>query len=370
MSRLILVALFSFFSFLASSQYSSKGFNLDNLTFLDSTITDYDLFLTAEWHWRSENTGRMKKMIEYLASNNSLNAIIVERSYDFGHWVNYFLETGDSLFLKEFLEIDNFFSVYHGVLLQDEYEFYCWLRRFKIQHNLSIRVIGIDLHAYWDEKPILWSFLKLVDQNPSLQKPLKENVDLAVKLFSMKNVSIHTMLKWNRHLQSSALEMKISDTVFLNFLFSLNQSVKYAHGGKFNYREKQIAVNFLRYIEKGEKVFGQFGLGHNMLQPEYSERTIPFNFFMKPYRYNSFTYLLNQNDYYKGKILSIGRICFDCKDIGPEYGKDISAPYVSDEAFIKLKPQFENLPDNTIIDLRGTKEKITENSQLLLLEFD
>jgi hypothetical protein len=99
-----------------SAQDSLDAYNLDSPTFLDATVDNYDVFFTAEMHWRKENIPRKKRMIEYLASQNPIDLIAVERSYDFGHWVNYFLETGDSLFLKEFLNVDDFFSKRSGVV--------------------------------------------------------------------------------------------------------------------------------------------------------------------------------------------------------------------------------------------------------------
>lgn len=367
--HIILVTILVSASGRVCSQFPTEGHNLDNPTFLDSTVGDYDVFFTAEWHWRKENTSRMQKMIEYLVKENSLNAIVVERSYDFGHWVNYFLATGDSLLLKEFLSLDDFFSIYHGRLYQNEYEFYRWLRKYMIDNDLSIQVIGIDLHAYWDEKPILWSFLKLTEQDATLQKPFTKNINEAEELIAQKRVSIHRMLKWFRNLKKASVGIVTNNDAFLNFIFSLEQSVKYAHGGKFNYREQQIAHNFKRYTRPGEKVFGQFGQGHTMLKPEISPRSKPFKIF-KPDQYYSFTYLLNKDPDYQGKILSIGRVCFKCEDIGPSYGKDIFKPFMTAETFERLRPQLLKVPNNTIIDFRNTNEKMKANCQLLLVEFD
>ena len=90
--------IFSLLTLYASalfSQFPTEGYSQDNPTFLDSTVADYDVFLIAEMHCHKENSPRKKKMIEYLAGNNSIDVIVVERSYYFGHWTNHFLDTGE-----------------------------------------------------------------------------------------------------------------------------------------------------------------------------------------------------------------------------------------------------------------------------------
>ena len=96
-------------SFSVFAQYPAEGYSLNNPTFLDSTIANYNVFFTGEMHWAKENVNRQKKMIEYLSSKNSLDKIITERSYAFGHWINHFITTGDSLFLKKLLK-DDYYS--------------------------------------------------------------------------------------------------------------------------------------------------------------------------------------------------------------------------------------------------------------------
>ncbi|NEN23797.1 hypothetical protein G3O08_09815 [Cryomorpha ignava] len=369
MVKLILSSFLLFLSLSVFSQEDTISFNRENPPFLDSTIADFDVFLTAEVHWGENNSSRKKKMIEYLSSNNSLDVIVVERSYAFGLWVNYFLESGDSLFLKEFLAVDDFFSTVNGVVYDDEYEFYSWLRNFKIENNLSIQVIGIDMASFWFGKPILWSFLKFTDRNQDMQELLATSIENANILLLKEKLTTRAILKWYRKLKLTTSQIEIVDQQFSNYLFNLQQSVKWSKERNIDYRENEIAANFTNYIAEGQKVYGQFGMGHTMLQPEKLIRSKPFTAF-KSRTFMSFAYLLNQDEYYKDKILSIGLVCFNCDRFNDFPGPDLFYPFLTYEDFERLKSEFLKLSPNTLIDLRKTNEKSKHNCQLLLIDFE
>lgn len=344
-------------------QFPTEGYNLDNPNFLDSTLADYDIFLNSEVHLREENGPRKEKMIKYLARKNSIDVIILERGYHFGYWVNYFLETGDSLYLKEYLNIDNFFSTINGTVYDNEYEFYRWLRKFNLKNDLSIRVEALDVATLWDEKPILWTFLKFIELNPELKNLLPESVEKAQLFMQKKNIGKFRMIKWVKELDKTCDKLKIDNQAFLDFVFNLKQSIPWAWKTNYDVRDQLVAENFKRFVKKGEKVYGQFGFGHILIHE--SDR----NFF------RSFASILNQDKYYKGKILSAGLVCLgrdpDSKvNRGEVRGTDIFKPFLTQEEFDRLKPEFMKLPPNTFIDLRGTDEKIKDFCQLLLVEFD
>ena len=345
------------------AQFPTEGYNLDNPTFLDSTVSDYDVFLTSEVHLRKQNSPRKKKMIEYLASKNSIDVVVLERGYHFGHWVNYFLETGDSIFLKEYLNIDNFFNTINGKVYDDEYEFFCWLRQFNVDNNLSIRVEALDVATLWDEKPILWTFLKFTDRNPDLKKQLAKSVKKAQRFMQKKNIARIRMRGWVRDLDKACVKLEIDNSDFLNFVFNLKQSIPWDRITIGNKREQLIAGNFKKFINEGDKVYGQFGWGHVAIGT--GDRST----------FRSFGSILNQDKYYQGKILTAGLICIDCDPDSPGNwgevpGHDIFQPFLIQEEFDRLKPELIKLPSGTLVDLRGTDEKIKDYCQLLLIEFD
>lgn len=358
----LLLCLF-FISPLAYCQFEVEGHLLENPNFLDATVDDYDVFLMAEMHFRPENTHIRKKMIEYLAEQNSIDVIVVERSFDFGYWVTHYLETGDSLLLKEFLTADDFFSTRNGVVVEDEYAFYTWLRQFNLDNNLSIEVVGIDLQAFWDDEPILWSFFKFIEQHPQLIEPLASSIQKAKKLQEQKNISTGNMLKWFGNLEADVLESNIQDTVFLNFVYNLKQSIPWARNNDINYRDAEIASNFLRYIAPGQKVFGTYGLTHVALKN--GERI----------GWDTFASVLNGHERLAGKILSVGLICMGCdpdtkEDAGDFPGPDIFHHFLIQDDFNRLESAFRKLPHNTFVDLRDTDELFREYCQLLLVQYN
>ena len=355
---ILTISIVVILNFISSAQNRVKDYNIENPTFLDSTLNNYDLFFSAEMHWRKENIGRKKNIIKYLSERNSLDFIVVERSYAFGHWINYYMETGDSLLLKEFLSVDNFFSTMKGVVYEDEYKFYLWLREFNINNNLSIKVIGIDLASLWKGEIALWSFLKFTKQNPVLQEKFSLDILKAKELMLKDKISISDIKKWLNNVTLSAGKTTINDPQFLDYLYNLNQSIKWARGNKMNFRDREIANNFKRYIPKDKKVYGQYGSGHVLLK---SENRIPFQ---------SFVSILNLESNYKGKILSIGLICFGCNEFGEFPGDDLYIPFLTKEEFLRLRPQFLKLRHNTLVDLRETNELIKDYGQLLLIEYD
>jgi hypothetical protein len=215
----------------------------------------------------------------------------------------------------------------------------------------------------WDEKPVLWSFLKYIDRNPTLKTSLADNVEKAKKLMQRNNASVHAMLKWVRKLKKATDRINFSNQDFGNFVFNLEQSIPYARGNDLDYRETEIANNYRKYIEEGEKVYGQYGATHIALKN--GERI----------GWNTFGSVLNGDSYYRGKILSIGLVCIGCDPDSPKHSGDFPGPdifhhFLTQEDFDRLKPEFLILPPNTFVDLSETDEKIKDYCQLLLVQFD
>jgi hypothetical protein len=339
------------------AQYPIEGYHLDNPTFLDSTIDNYKVFLSSEIHWNKDNDNRRKYIIRYLTGKKSLNKIVLERSYAFGHWINYFIQTRDTLFLKELLANYNTRDYRKGVKYIDSYDFYLWLRTFIVFEGLSISVTGLDLEFLNDPKSTMWSFLKFVELNVDLQNQLNGNIEDAKSLLIQEKIKLNEFKKWFNQLQEKLSEVNINDTHFLNFIYNIKQSIPFAKGTKMEYREQQLFDNFNKYVSNGEKVYGQFGLPHITLKD--GKRT----------SLRSFASLLNETVEYSGKILSIGLICFNCT-MAEFKALDYYAPFLTQEEFNRLKPELIKLPNNTFVDLRQTNEIIKEYTQLLLIVYE
>jgi hypothetical protein len=105
--------LFLFYSIILNLSFFAQdpleGYDLDNPTFLDYTLSNYNIIFCPEMHWVSKNIDRRKKMTKYLVKHKKIDVIVLERSYSFGCWINYFIKTGDTLFLKDLFK-DDYFS--------------------------------------------------------------------------------------------------------------------------------------------------------------------------------------------------------------------------------------------------------------------
>lgn len=356
-------------NFIAFSQNQENNYSIVNPTFLDSSIANYNLFLSSELHWNKNNLERRKMIIKYLVNQKSLNTILLEDSYAFSYWINLYIKMGNENLLKELLSHYYYADYYYKDIkggnekrtqYVNSFQYYVWLREFLTTKKLNIETKGIDLEYIDKPKPIIWSFLKyinLLEKNDTLKVLLADEIKEAEKLFNTQGIKISDFKKWFNHLDNNVKNKGIKDDFLVNYVFNITQSIPFARGSKMNYREEELFKNFNKYISLNEKVYGQFGLPHITLSN--GKRTA----------LQSFAFKLNQNKIYQGKILSIGLVCYECKMA--EYpSRDYYQPFLTKGEFERLSPEFKKLPSNTFVDLRKTDEKIKEYVQLLLVVHD
>lgn len=335
------------------AQFPIEGHSLSNPTFLDSTISDYNVVFTAEMHWNKFNDGRKKEMITYLAKNNRINTIVLEASYGYGYWLNQFLQNGDTIFLKELTSTYNSFDdADQKIKYQDSYSFYKWLYDFTQIHNLTIKMVGIDLEFIYKPQRPLWSFVKLVSKFKGLHV-LTKSISDAEHLLTQEKITKNQFKKWFSLLEKERNKTGADNEILNLFVTNIKQGIPFGGSREWQYREKLMCQNFLSFIKSDDKVFGQFGLSHIMLNDsEISKNRLATN--------------LNNNQLFKDKVLSIGLVNYNLKtaDLAPY---DEYLPFLTKEEFERLTPEFKKLPTNTFVDLRNTNEEIKRYSQLLLI---
>lgn len=335
------------------AQFPTEGYSLSNPTFLDSTISDYNVVFTSEMHWNKFNDERKQNMITYLAKNNRINTIVLEASYIYGYWLNEFLQNGDTIFLKELTSIySSFDDADQKIKYQDSYSFYLWLYEYVNKNNLTIKTVGIDLEFIYNPQRPLWSFLKLASKFKELYV-LKKSISNAKHLLTQEKITKNQFKKWYSLLEKELNTTKINNEVLIFFVNNIKQGIKFSGNYGWQYREKVMTQNFLSRIKKDDKVFGQFGLSHIMLHDRQMSN-------------NRMATHLNQHPLFKDKILSIGLVNYNLKtaDLAP-YNEYL--PFLTKEEFERLTPKFKKLPTNTFVDLRNTYEEIKKYSQLLLI---
>tara|TARA_R110001592_G_scaffold199132_3_gene447556 strand:- start:36 stop:1106 length:1071 start_codon:yes stop_codon:yes gene_type:complete len=353
MKHLILLFILISNSDIFAQQFPTEGYSLSNPTFLDSTISDYNVVFTAEMHWNKFNDERKKEMVTYLAKNNRINTIVLEASYSYGYWLNQFLENGDTIFLKELTSIYNSTDdADQKIKYQDSYSLYSWLYEFTQTNNLTIKMTGVDLEFIYKPQRPLWSFVKITEKFKDLQV-LSKSISDAEHLLTQEKITKSQFKKWFSALEKDISKQKISNSIFNQFINNIEQSLNFGASKGFIYREQVMYQNFLSMINKDDKVFGQFGLSHIMLDDRQMSK-------------NRLTTYLNQNQLFKDKILSIGLVNYDFTTAGSA-PYDEYLPFLTKEEFERLTPEFKKLPTNTFVDLRNTDEEIKKYSQLLLI---
>jgi len=348
--------LFLFFMLLPIAIFSQKNesdYSLTNPTFLDSTISNYNIVFSSEIHWSKQNLKRRENLISYLANKNSLNKIVLEIGFIYGFWINKYMETGDTIFFKEFTDAYGFMnSAGDDTNYTNTYNYYVKLRH--LLKGKQVEFVGIDLEfAHTHPKSTLWSFIQLTKHYPQL-KIYAESTKKASMLLLQNKVKGNDLKKWFLRLKKELKKEKISNDVFSRFIKNIDESIDFPVLRGFIYREKIMYQNFLDMIDKSDKVYGQFGLSHIMLNNR------------KEMTKNRLATYLNQNQLFKDKILSIGLVCYDCQSADLPI-ETYYEPFLIKDEFERLTPKFKKLPSNTFVDLRKTDEKIKEFVQLLLI---
>ena len=339
----------------------AQDFNAhSSLVFLDSKLNDYKVVLSGESHWDKHNVERRKSMVEYLTTKNWLDVMILERDYSFGHWINEFLVTGDTVLLKELLK-DDFFMSYNGIQYVDEYEFYTWLRKFLQKKDYKIYVVGIDMASYWEGEKLLMSFLRFTEKDSVLRNGLPASISKAKELLKQEKISIGAFKKWFVNMGKSLENLDYHNVHFTNYAFNIKQSKKWARGNPMKWRDVQIAKNFTKFIDSNENVYGQFGYGHVLLKkgPRMSG-------------YNPFAAILNQATPYHGRILSIGLVSFNCSNSPECYsirtGGNLYYPFLTKEEFELVKNGLIELPSNSYVEMKYLLPDVESYFQVLRVE--
>jgi hypothetical protein len=331
-----------------------------SLSFLDSTINNYDVFLSGEYHWDTNIVERKKSMVKYLVSRKWLNVMVLERDYSYGYWVNDFIKTGDTNHLKEILK-DDFFMSYNGIQYVNDFEFYTWLRDFLVRNNYTLEVVGIDMASYWKGEKFLRSFLRFTQNDTILSDKLSAHMVDAENLLKQEKISIGNFKKWFKQTERAYVKMDHSNVPFGNLMFNIKQSKKWARGNPMKWRDIQIARNFTKYIEPNDNVYGQFGSGHVLLK-----QGSRMNY------YNPFAAILNETPEYRNKILSIGLMSFNCTSstecYHPKTGGNLFIPFLTQEEFGLIKSDLKVMPFNSYIEMKNVLPDVERYFQILRVE--
>jgi hypothetical protein len=212
----------------------SKG-SEDDMPYLDSIVEDYNHFFMDEYHSKSMDDNLKKKFVRYFAENKKLDKIVMEEPYAYGYWVNRYLQSGDTILLKTFL--DNYYTLgrygkNRPEQIPDYYDFFKFVYDLNNKNKLEIEVAGIDVNAAI-LKPDFWT-LKRFFEEYKLEEDFPKAYKSIVKLESKKKVKRRNAKRWlkkfkhNRTAKEDILESKLKDELvhFNNVILNLSNSLK------------------------------------------------------------------------------------------------------------------------------------------------
>ncbi len=285
-----------------------------DLAILDEDIMDKEIFFTGEVHGIKANSGLHMKFLKYFKKKANFKYYLSEYSYSNAHFLNKFLETGDTQILKEiFKELKGSYT-----WNKDSYKFWIDLYEYNnsLPENSRIQIIGVDIEL----QPIT-AYRYLVDVLP-IEKPpsdIKKTIDNIVNTFNKLDGTGFGLIYENVKDLNKDIDSKekiyreyLGDNYF-GFKMVIINLLNYEKASKNkrnqvdwnNTRDKMIYENFElieRRLPKG-KYFGQWGVNHGF---QSKEKDI-----------NWFATLLNdKKSKFKDRILSIAFNYDNSKQMG------------------------------------------------------
>lgn len=135
-----------------------------DLAILDADIKDKEIFLTGELHGVKANEELHMKFLKYFKDRTDFRYYLSESSYSFCHFINRYLETGDTKILEEL------YKSAKGTFAwtKEGYNFWKLLRKYNnsLSDDRKIRIIGVDIEHQVDT-----AYKYLLDVLPSNEPP-------------------------------------------------------------------------------------------------------------------------------------------------------------------------------------------------------
>jgi hypothetical protein len=290
---------------------NSKPINLEDindfsgLELLKDDIQDKKIIFTGEDHTLNKDNLFKMKLIKYLQKEIDLKYYLDEGGYANTYFFNKYLETGDENILEQaFNQVKG--TAMHNI---DDYNFFKSLYEFNqtLPEDKRIEIVGIDIeHGGLSS----YDFIMDIMKNKSLKtKPLDTLLN-GLKSYHKREIDHINLRTLNQNLVDDVNKNeKVYKDIFKenlkDFKYLLNNieamCVSYSSEEKDwnNVRDKYIYDNF-KYIDSkldNAKYFGQWGGAHVYQDTIYEE--------YYDLDYDFIASLLNKDDQYKGKILSI-----------------------------------------------------------------
>jgi len=333
--------------------------NLENeddfsgLEILSEDIKNKKIIFTGEHHNLAQNSVVKLKLLKFLQKEIGVNCLLYEGGYDDSYFLNKYLESGDETILK------NYFEIYKNHKSNTEENYNDFIEIYKFNQTLPkekrIKVVGTDIQSQATYEYIIDVVKdedKLTDELKTLINELKDfNYYQKVRFKSLLNI----LNKLNKDIEINEEKYKdIFKEDFKGFKFvirNITDFIKaYTSEEKYsnNIRDRYTYENF-KIIDaqlKNPVYFGQWGGFHVFQDTFYSNiDSLDMNYFAS---------LLNKDEKYKDKVLSIA--------YGYYFEKSIlqhSDYFINEDLF---KDYINSKSKATIFRLNNRKSPFKENS--------
>lgn len=277
--------------------------NLSSFKVLDNDIKKYEIFLTGENHAVAFNGDVRLKFLKYLNKNAGVNYCLAELSYSAGVLINKYLKTGDESILR------SVYAEFNKTFAYDENEFETWIKLYNYNKGLppdkKITVIGIDIEF---QKNTTRNCLEYLIKDKKVPSSIADSINI-IKNIGMSSTNVQNI----RSAKTIYDDIQKKKSIYENFLgenyFDFEMTLRNmidTSTDSNDKRENTLYKNFnliYSHYPKG-KYFGEFGGEHTYLKKRKS----------KFLNVADFAAQLNGNgSLFKGKVLSIPYIYFNCK---------------------------------------------------------
>ncbi|MGL6104724.1 hypothetical protein [Romboutsia sp.] len=326
--------------------------SFDGLDILSQDIKDKKIILTGEEHNLSDNHIMSLKLIKYFQKEVGVNYLLEEMGTADAYFLNKYLESGNEDILKEY------FNIYKNQKLYTEERYNEYVEIYKFNKTLPIdkriKIVGTDIESkatYYYLIDTIKNEDMLTDELKTLINELKE-FDYYTKI-SYRNI-LNTLEELKKDVDSNEDKYKsIFKEDFNEFKFVIKNMIDFSNvcASEDNYtnlRDKYIYENF-KIIDSNLKdavYFGQWGGAHIFQETVYNNINQSYM--------DYFASLLNKDEKYKGKILSINYAYYFEKSTFDHNGYSVNEDLFKE--YINLKSKA------TIFRLNSRKSPFKEKS--------
>lgn len=284
--------------------------NLENeddfsgLEILSEDIKNKKIIFTGEHHNLAQNNVVKLKLLKYLQKEIGVNYLLHEVGYADSYFLNKYLESGDETILK------NYFEIYknHKYYTEENYNELVEIYKFNqtLPKDKRIKVVGADIQSQAtydyildvvkDEEKLTDELKILIDELKDFDYYNKGGYKNLSNILNKLNKDIDTNEeKYKDIFKENLNEFKLVIKNITDLSKSYTSDEKYSD----NIRDKYIYENF-KIIDsqlKNPVYFGQWGGFHAFQDTVYSNLDL--------LDMNYFASLLNKDEKYKDKVLSI-----------------------------------------------------------------